>query len=128
MALKILLVDDSPSILNLLSKLLHQSGFHVITAHDGVEALKLLKNSSVDLMMTDINMPRMDGYTLTKQLRADERFRQLPIILLSTESSPRDQRRGLELGADLYLVKPIPPAEMVKRIKQLLEDKKIPHV
>lgn len=124
MTATILLVDDSPTILNLLRIALHQEGFKVVTAIDGLEALEQLQKFPVDLVIADVNMPRMDGFTLVKVMRSHENMRDLPVIILSTQSGPRDQRHGLDMGADLYLSKPVTPPDLVNSIRQLLDHKK----
>jgi two-component system chemotaxis response regulator CheY len=121
MSYKVLLVDDSTTILNLLGMVFKEHGFEVIKALDGLQALDCLRAGPVDVMVTDVNMPRLDGFSLITQVRADPAWSSLPIVVLSTEADPRDQQRGLERGANLYLVKPIKPAQLVSHVLALLD-------
>lgn len=126
MASTILLVDDSPTILNLLRLTLRQAGYIVATASDGQEALEMLKATQVDLVITDVNMPRMDGLTLISHLRENEATRNLPVIVLSTQHSLRDHKMGKDAGADMYLDKPVASQELVETVDQLLALKNDP--
>ena len=117
---RILLVDDSPTILNLLGLVLRQYGYEVVTARDGLEALELASRQPLDLIITDLNMPRMDGLTFIAKWRAGETGRHTPIIMLSTEAQAHDRQAGLRQGADLYLVKPVAPPELAKAVRSLL--------
>ncbi len=116
----ILLVEDSPTIRNLLRLMLKQHGFTVSTACDGLEGLEVLSQNQVDLVITDVNMPRMDGFTFISRIRAQPAYTRLPIIVLSTESASRDRQEGVNLGADLYLTKPVPPQVLVAEVEKLL--------
>jgi two-component system chemotaxis response regulator CheY len=117
---RILLVDDSPTILNLLGLVFREHGYEVRQAKDGLEALELLQREPVDLIITDVNMPRLDGFSLISAVRAQPGLAKLPIIVLSTEASPRDQELGLLRGANLYLVKPLGPLELVSHVRSLI--------
>ena len=121
MAKHILMVDDSKTVRNLIAFIVKKEGFHVTTAEDGLDALeKLYAASNVDLIITDINMPRMDGFTFVKNLREQEAFRDVPVIILSTEGQEKDKEQGLSLGANLYMVKPAQPEWLLKNVKMLL--------
>ncbi len=120
MTKRILLVDDSPTILNLLSLVFREQGYEVVQAHDGQEALQKLAGQAVDIIVTDVNMPRMDGFALISAVRANPGLTRLPIIVLSTESDPLDREAGLTRGADLYLTKPLGPAELVAHVRSLI--------
>ncbi|MFZ5586234.1 MAG: response regulator [Thermodesulfobacteriota bacterium] len=117
---RILLVDDSPTILNLLSLALKQQGYEVITARDGLEALEKGQRQPVSLIITDLNMPRLDGLAFIARWRGGEGSRRTPIIMLSTESQRHDRQAGLKQGADLYLVKPVTPAQLAEAVRSLL--------
>ncbi len=121
MSSTILLVDDSPTILNILQMILNQEGFKILTAQDGVEALERLAGAEVELMIADINMPRMDGYTLIKEIRARSEYQTLPVIMISTQDRESDRKRALDLGADLFLRKPVPPDDLVAEVRRLLD-------
>jgi len=94
----------------------------VTTAEDGLDGLEKLYNSTepVDLIVSDINMPRMDGFTFIKTLREQDAYKDVPIIVLSTEGKEKDIAMGMSLGANLYMVKPAEPAKMIRNIKMLL--------
>lgn len=125
MPARILLVEDSPTILNLLDMVLRQYGYQIFTAGDGVEALSKLAQDEVDLIITDVNMPRMDGFTLIGRVRAQEHLAKLPIIVLSTEREDHDLERGASAGANLYLTKPVKPQVLVDHVRQLLNSQAI---
>ncbi|MFH1034737.1 MAG: response regulator [Pseudomonadota bacterium] len=120
MALRILAVDDSPTILNMLSMMLRQHGYEVLAAKDGLEALERLRSQSVDLVITDVNMPNMDGFALIAAIRANPAWRGLPIIVLTTEAAPQDHQTGLRRGADLYVTKPVKTADLMAMVRSLL--------
>jgi two-component system chemotaxis response regulator CheY len=114
----ILTVDDSPSIRMLLRYALARQGYDVAEAEDGVAALEwLAANERPDLMITDINMPRMDGYDLVETVRAQGPHNDLPILVLSTESSEDKMTRAREAGADGWIVKPFDPAQLEAAIR-----------
>jgi len=101
----VLVVEDSLTSRTLLKNILKTSGFNVHTAVDGEEALKFLRETPVDAVVSDVEMPRMDGFVLTERLRATERFGELPILLVTSLDKEEQRRRGLEAGADAYIVK-----------------------
>jgi two-component system chemotaxis sensor kinase CheA len=102
---KILVVDDSFTTRSLERNILETAGYHVHVAADGVEAWALLQNEPVDLVVSDVMMPRMTGFDLTNRIRNDKRFANLPVVLVTAQESPEDRERGLSVGADAYLVK-----------------------
>ncbi|WP_432737546.1 response regulator [Maridesulfovibrio sp. FT414] len=117
----ILIVDDSKTVRNLVAFIMKKEGFKVTTAEDGLDGLeKLYSLDHVDLIISDVNMPRMDGFTYIKTVREQEAYKDIPIIVLSTEGQEKDIQTGLSLGANLYMVKPAQPEKMVKNIKMLL--------
>jgi two-component system chemotaxis sensor kinase CheA len=101
----ILVVDDALTVRELQRSILQRAGFDVNVASDGVEALSLLADHTVDLVLTDIDMPRMDGFELTESIRALTALANLPVVILSSRASDDDKRRGMEVGADAYIVK-----------------------
>src|SRR5690348_2044551 len=106
--MKILIVDDVSINLNLLCAQMEQEGHTVVQAHDGVEALQILGHLAVDVVISDILMPRMDGYRLCHQIRKSTRFNALPIIIYtSTYTSPSDEKLAFDVGADKYLKRPV---------------------
>jgi len=117
----ILIVDDSKTVRNLVAFIMKKEGFRVTTAEDGLDGLeKLYAGDTVDLIVSDVNMPRMDGFTFIKNLREQDAYRDIPIIVLSTEGQDKDIQTGLTLGANLYMVKPAQPEKMVRNVKMLL--------
>jgi two-component system chemotaxis sensor kinase CheA len=101
----ILVVDDSFTTRTLETSILENNGYQVLVAIDGAQALELLRSEKVDLVITDIEMPRMDGFVLLERIKADARLASLPVILVTSRDQPFDKQRGLELGADAYIVK-----------------------
>ncbi len=121
MSKHILIVDDSKTVRNLVAFIMKREGFAITTAEDGLDGLeKLYAAAKVDLIISDVNMPRMDGFTFIKTVREQEAYRDLPIVVLSTEGQEKDIQLGMSLGANLYLVKPAQPDKMVKNIRMLL--------
>ncbi|MEN6326878.1 MAG: response regulator [Syntrophomonas sp.] len=120
--MKILIIDDSEMIRNFHCYILKTAGFEVITAIDGADALEKIYGSDQDihLIVTDINMPNMDGYTFIERLREDEQYEDLPIIIVSTEDELKDMERGYQAGANIYIVKPTEPDVLVENIRMLL--------
>ncbi|HKH49804.1 MAG TPA: response regulator [Thermoanaerobaculia bacterium] len=117
---RVLLVDDSLVTREMERRLLEDAGFQVSAAGDAVEALSLLSERSFDCVVTDIEMPGMDGFELTAQLRAMEHFAHLPIIVVSTRDRPEDRLRGLKVGADAYLTKQsLDAGELVDLVRRL---------
>ena len=121
MSKHILIVDDSKTVRNLVAFIMKKEGFTITTAEDGLDGLeKLYAAEHVDLIISDINMPRMDGFTFIKTVREQDAYRDLPIVVLSTEGQEHDIQQGLSLGANLYMVKPAQPDKMVKNVRMLL--------
>ncbi len=116
----VLLVDDEEDLLELLSYALSKEGFDVLTAEDGVEALRVAKAERPDLIVLDIMMPRMDGIETCQRLREDATLRLVPILMLTARGEERDEIIGLDAGADDYLTKPTSPNLLVSRVRALL--------
>jgi len=117
----ILIVDDSKTVRNLVAFIMKKEGFAVTVAEDGLDGLeKLYSLGEVDLIISDVNMPRMDGFTFIKTVREQDVYRDVPIIVLSTEGQEKDIQKGIGLGANLYMVKPAQPEQMVRNVKMLL--------
>ena len=102
----ILVAEDSPTVRKLVALALRAQGFRVVQAQDGMDAIEKLAQHDVDLIITDLNMPNMDGYSLIQAVREDEHLKKVPIIVLSSEAEEEDRRRAFLVGADSYLVKP----------------------
>ncbi len=120
MAANILVVEDEPAIQELIAVNLEHAGHHVIRARDAESALQIVNDALPDLLLVDWMLPGMSGAALAKQLRHEERTRQIPIILLTARSSEQDKIHGLEAGADDYVTKPFSPRELLARIKAVL--------
>ncbi len=103
---KVMVVDDSATIRRFVMYALRARGLQVITAEDGQEALETLAHTPVDLVITDLNMPKLDGFGLVQAIREDGDYGSLPVIILSSLSDDKDVNRGLSLGATAYLTKP----------------------
>jgi len=117
---KILVVDDSASIREMVSFTLKSAGYEVITAADGVEALDFARKDVVKLVVTDINMPNMDGITLIKELRKLDTYHFVPILTLTTESGDDKKKQGKEAGATGWIVKPFDPDSLLKTIRKVM--------
>ncbi len=102
---RILVVDDSPLTRELISSLLEAVGYHIVNARDGVDALDRLSKETVDMVVTDLEMPRMDGLELTRKLKGHSSLRTLPVIIVTTRGGDVDRRKGMEAGADGYIAK-----------------------
>ena len=118
---KILVVDDEPDALELIGFNLRNSGFSVMTAGDGAEALKLARENIPDLILLDVMLPEMDGLEVCRTLRGNPATRSIPIIMLTARAAEIDRVLGLELGADDYVTKPFSPRELTLRVKNLLK-------
>ncbi len=114
---RILVVDDDPHIRELVALYLQRDGFEVVEAEDGLAAMSALDSKKVDLVVLDVMMPRMDGWELCREIRE---FSQLPVLMLTAKGETPHKIKGLQIGADDYVVKPFDPLELVARVKALL--------
>jgi len=119
----ILIVEDDKNLKRLMEAVLTQNGYHVVPASDGQEALDLLESVYVDLIISDIMMPNMDGYTLTRELR-DANY-DIPVLMITAKETFEDKRKGFLSGADDYMVKPINIDEMILRVGAILRRSRI---
>lgn len=117
---RILTVDDSKSLRQMVAISLKAAGFKVVEAEDGVEGLEKATHQSFDLVLTDQNMPRMDGLTLIKSLREHAQYQRVPILMLTTESSDEMKNKGRAVGATGWLVKPFDPVKLVAVVRKVL--------
>lgn len=118
---KILVAEDSPTMRYLIASTIAALGdFAVIEAGNGFEALRILPQEKVDLVITDINMPDINGLELVSFIRQSPNYRTTPLFIISTEGSARDREKGMSLGANAYLVKPFAPEELQSLIRQYL--------
>ncbi|MBB5019362.1 two-component system chemotaxis response regulator CheY [Chitinivorax tropicus] len=120
MSKRILTVDDSASIRQMVIFSLKAVGYEVVDASDGAEGVAKAKSGKFDLILTDQNMPKMDGLTLIKTLRAMPEYRTTPILMLTTESSDSMKAQGRAAGATGWLVKPFDPQKLVDVVKRVL--------
>jgi DNA-binding response OmpR family regulator len=116
----VLAADDDEDILGLLSFRLERAGYTVIVARDGEEALELAVKERPDLAVLDVMMPKLDGFELTRRLRAEEATSRMPIILLTAKSQDADVQQGFDAGADDYIRKPFSPDELRVRVQAIL--------
>ena len=117
---KILAVDDSASMRQMVSFTLERAGYDVMQACDGVEALELAKKGAVDLVLTDVNMPNMDGIDLIKELRNLPDYTHTPILTLTTEGGPDKKQLGREAGATGWILKPFNPEVLIDTIAKVI--------
>jgi DNA-binding response OmpR family regulator len=115
----IVLADDSPLIHRHTVPILEDAGYDVISAHDGAEALRAVREHQPDLLITDVEMPKLDGFELCKTLKDDPATAHLPVLICSTLGEAQDLERGFDAGADDYLVKPVIPEELTTRVRAL---------
>lgn len=118
---KILLVDDEPDVLSMTKMRLVSAGYEVITAEEGVMAYNMAKSEAPDLIILDVMLPGMDGYHICRLLKFDQKYRAIPIIMLTARGQKEDQELGAKVGADCYMVKPFEPKEFLDKIKELLK-------
>lgn len=115
--IRVLITDDDPNILQLVSLYMNHEGYHVVQAADGEEALSILVSQSIDLAIIDIMMPGLDGYSLCEEIR---RYYEIPVLMLTAKGETHDKVKGFQVGTDDYVVKPFEPTELVMRVKALL--------
>jgi two-component system chemotaxis response regulator CheY len=119
-----LVVEDSPTMRQLITFALKRiPGSKVVEANDGIDALKKLSTNKIDLILTDINMPIMDGLKLVSMVRNDPAYKAIPIIIITTEGAEEDRKRGLALGANAYIPKPIQTQDLLNVVNQILTSK-----
>lgn len=119
MTLKILTVDDSRAMRDMLRHSLSAAGFTVVQADDGIHGLEVLSAEKPDVVVTDINMPRMDGFGFIEALRADESYRAVPVLVLTTEIDAAKKSRARQAGATGWIVKPFDPIKLVDAIHRV---------
>ena len=117
---KILIVDDDIDTLRLVGMMLESEGFNIIAAKDGQRGIALARSETPDLIILDIMMPELDGYAVTRQLRQEKITRAIPILIFTAKTGMDDKMLGLELGADVYLTKPISTRELLSQVNKML--------
>jgi DNA-binding NarL/FixJ family response regulator len=118
---RLLLIDDDPNLILLVKDYLEFRGYEVITAENGQEALDVLQKETPDMIICDVMMPQMDGYTLVEHVRKDARTSWIPVLFLSAKGQSQDRVKGLNTGADVYMVKPFEPEELVAQVESSLK-------
>ncbi|MDP8259574.1 MAG: response regulator [Candidatus Gygaella obscura] len=117
---KILVVDDEIELVAAIKIRLQAQGFEVITAIDGDDGLRKARLTNPDLIIMDLMMPKRDGYTVCKMLKFDQKFRNIPIIILSARSQEKDKKLGEEVGSNAYITKPFETEALIEKVKELL--------
>jgi len=116
----VMVVDDSITMRKVSSRVLERQNYEVLTAKDGVDALEKLAERVPDVMLLDIEMPRMDGYELATHMRNDVRYRHIPIIMITSRTGEKHRQRAFEIGVNRYLGKPYQEAELLRNVGELL--------
>ncbi|MBU1052834.1 MAG: response regulator [Proteobacteria bacterium] len=125
MAFNVLIVDDSSSMRAVIKKVIKVSGFNVgnyFEAGDGIEALKGLETDWIDIVLSDINMPNMDGLSFLSEMKKNELFKSIPVVMITTEGSEEKIQESIRLGASGYIKKPFSPADIKNTLSGLLEE------
>ena len=118
---KLLLIDDDPNLILLVKDYLEFRGYEVMAAGNGREALEILNLHLPDMIICDVMMPEMDGYAFVNKIRQDSRTSCIPIMFLSAKSQSQDKIKGLTTGADIYMIKPFEPEELVAQVESSLK-------
>jgi DNA-binding response OmpR family regulator len=118
---RVLLADDDPSLLRLISTTLGSEDFELLHASDGQEALDVARRQRPDLVLLDINMPRLDGFEVCRQLKAEPETAAIKVVMLSARGTDVDRARGRQVGADDYFAKPFSPIQLLNKVYALLE-------
>ena len=118
---KILIADDEHKILMTLEYSFRKIGYDVFIARDGTEVLEILKSMTPDIILLDIMMPNLDGYSTLEEIKKIDKMRQTKIIFLSAKTNPKDIEKGLDLGADAYVTKPYSIKKLIQQIEEMLE-------
>ena len=117
---KILIADDEHKIVMTLEYSFRKNGYEVFIARDGSEVLEILKNEIPDVILLDIMMPKVDGYTTLTEIKKDEKFKDIKVIFLSAKAGEADIQKGLELGADAYITKPYSIKKLQEKVEELI--------
>ncbi len=120
MSKSVLIVDDEPNIVLSLEFLMQQAGFAVRTAAGGEEALQAMEAAPPDLVLLDVNMPKIDGYQVCERIRADPRWKDVRVVMLTAKGRDIEREKGLAMGADDYVTKPFATQEIVQKVRELL--------
>ncbi|MDA8239492.1 MAG: response regulator [Nitrospiraceae bacterium] len=120
--MKIMIVDDCQTTRKILGMYLKSKGFEVVYAENGLDAIEKLAAASVNMIMTDLNMPYMDGLELVRSIRTDAALSDLPIIMVTTEADPEEKEKAFVAGANGYMVKPVSADAVAQNIRQILKE------
>jgi chemosensory pili system protein ChpA (sensor histidine kinase/response regulator) len=123
-----LVVDDSITVRRVTQRLLERNGMRVLTARDGVDAMEMLQEHTPDIILLDIEMPRMDGYEVATQVRSDARLSGIPIIMITSRVGEKHRARAIEIGVDDYLGKPYQEAQLLEAIEPLIARRREAHL
>ena len=118
---KILLVDDEPSIVKMVGKRLEVEGFEVLVAMDGQDGLKKAQTENPKLVILDVMLPKLNGYEVCTMLKQDTRYQHVPVIMFTAKAQEKDEKLGLECGANVYMRKPFKAQELLETIRMLLK-------
>jgi len=120
----VMVVDDSITMRKVTSRVLERHGLEVATAKDGVDAIEKLVDRVPDVMLLDIEMPRMDGYELATHMRNDARLKSVPIIMITSRTGDKHRQRAFEIGVDRYLGKPYQESDLMRNVQEILQGKR----
>lgn len=120
---KILVIEDEPEFRMAVRMRLEANGYEVIEAEDGVVGLDMARNKNPDLILLDIMLPKMDGYKVARLLKSDEKYRKIPIIVLTARTQQKEQETAMAVGGDAYMTKPYKPQEILDTIAKLLAER-----
>ena len=118
---RILAVDDSPTILEMIKSILESEGYDVITAVDGAEALETARVDKPDLILLDVMLPKLDGYRVCRLLKFDQNYKDIPIVMLTAKAEEQAMATGVRTGADQYLTKPVEPDALLATVAEELD-------
>ena len=118
---RILIIEDEADMMEMVKFRLEASGFEVICASDGEAGLDKAAKENPDLILLDLMLPRIDGYKVCRELKSDEGYRRIPIVIFTARASEREREMGLDCGAEAYITKPFEPQALVDKINELLE-------
>lgn len=117
---RILIVDDEPNIVLALELLMKREGYETLSVDDGQKAVEAVKEFLPDLVLLDIMMPKMDGYEVCQRIRADARFKDVSIVMLTAKGREVEKEKGMALGADLYITKPFSTRDVLLKVREML--------
>lgn len=118
---RILFIEDEKDMMEMLTFRLEAAGFEVIQAYDGQEGLDKAYAQNPDLILLDLMLPKVEGYKVCQQLKSDEKYKRIPIAILTARASEKEKKLGYECGAEAYIAKPFEPEELMDKIKELLK-------